>query len=136
MSTNNSNAEYAVSFTPFSEKHYVKKFRKKYKDAWDKTQTSIERSFRMFDTLLERGVARMIIDKRGIKICKTEFRVAKTTQSRHGSGNRCIVAMCAAEKQVIVLLVYHKSHLSGSGGETDAWKTLVKKNFLEYKDLL
>ena len=133
MSTNN---EYIVSFTPFSERHYIKNFKKKYKNAWDKTRISIEESFKLFDLLLERKTAEIIIDRQDITICKTEFRVAGTNQSRHGSGNRCIVAIHNKIKRVNVLLVYHKSHLTGSGNETGKWKKLIKRNYQEYTDLL
>ena len=133
MSTN---AEYIVSFTSFSEKHYIKNFKKKHEKAWDKTRTSIEESFKLFDILLERKTAEIITDKQGIRICKTEFRVAGTKQSRHKSGNRCIVAIHTETKRINVLLVYHKSNLTGSGNETNKWKNLIKRNHTEYADLL
>ncbi len=131
MSTN----IYAVSIELFVERHYIKNFKKKYKTAWDITQRAIEKEFQNFDILFERSIAETIVDGGDIKICKTEFRVAGTKQSRHGSGNRCIVALHKNSK-VNVLLLYHKSHLVGSGSETAKWKQVIKKNYPEYKGLI
>ena len=128
--------EYTVSFTPFSERHYIKSFEKRYKTDWDRTRISITESFRLFDMLFKKGSAKMIVDKEGLVLCKTEFRVNNTKQSRHTSGNRCIVAVHTNTKEVRVLLVYNKTHLTGSGNETAQWKNLIKQNYPEYKHLL
>ena len=133
MSTSDANA---VLFTPFSEKHYMKKFRKAHKKAWDTTRISLEETFKQFDVILERNIAKVIAGGHGVKICKTEFRIAGTNHSRHGSGNRCIVALHTEKKRADVLLVYHKTHLPGPGSETSKWKNLVRKNYPEYADFL
>jgi len=70
-----------------------------------------------------------------VKICKTEFKIAGTQQSRHGSGNRCIVALHKDTCIVHVLLVYHKNDIGG-GNETTTWKNIVRENFSEYKEIL
>lgn len=129
-------SSYVVTVAKFTERHYIKDFSKKYKGAWDITWHAIEKEFQNFNILFERNIAETIIDVQGIKICKTEFRVAGTKQSRHGSGNRCIVAVLADTSNVIVLLVYHKNHLNGKGNETAKWKNIIKKNHPEYKNIL
>lgn len=132
MSTN-----YTVFVEPFAERHYIKKFKKKYKNVWDITWSAIQKEFQNFDVLFERNIAETIVDSKPILICKTEFRIAGTKHSRHGSGNRCIVALYAgAEPKVVVLLVYHKNHFNGSGNETAKWKNIVKENYLAYKSIL
>ena len=127
---------YVVLAKPFVKRHYVKNFKKKYKSSWDITWCALEKEFQNFDVLLERNIAKIILIAQDIKICKVEFRIAGTKHSRHGSGNRCIVAVHSKTVQVAVLLVYHKSHLAGSGNETAKWKNIIKKNYSEYKNIL
>ena len=127
---------YSVVISPFAQRHFIKDFEKKYKGAWSISWKAIEKEFQNIDVLFERSIAETIVDSETIKICKTEFRVAGTQQSRHASGNRCIVALHKDELQIVVLLVYKKSHLSGSTNETAQWKKLVRANLSEYAKLL
>jgi len=127
---------YVVSVKSFVERHYIKNFKKKYKGAWDITWSALEKEFQNLDVLFERNIAKIIIDAQNIKICKIEFRVAGTKHSRHGSGNRCIIAVHSETAQIAVLLVYHKGYLTGSVSETAKWKNIVKKNYSEYKNIL
>ncbi len=132
MSTN-----YAISIEPFAERHYIKNFKNKHKNAWDITWRAVQKEFQNFDVLFERNIAETIVDLNSIKICKTEFRIAGTKHSRHGSGNRCIIALHNGEvPKVVVLIVYHKNHLKGSGNETSKWKNVIKKNYPAYKAFL
>lgn len=131
MSTN-----YVVIIEPFADRHYIKTFAKKYKKAWDFALTAIIRELQSFDVILEKEIAEEITDKNAdIVICKTEFRISGTQKSRHGSGNRCIVAKYKKTNKIYVLLVYHKNDL-GDGNETANWKNVIKKNYPEYRDLL
>lgn len=128
---------YAISTELFAERHYIKDFKKKYKNAWDITWRAVQKEFQNFDVLFERNIAETIIDSGSIKICKTEFRIAGTKHSRHGSGNRCIIALHNEDvHRVVILLVYHKNHLKGSGSETAKWKNVIKKNYQAYKNTL
>jgi len=126
---------YEVIFEPFTERHFIKSFAKKYKGAWDFTLRFLEKEFEQIDLLFLKNVAETIVDSKEIKICKTEFKIASTEQSRHGSGNRCIVALHKDTNTVCVLLVYHKNNL-GHGNETAQWKQIIKDNYPKYKDLL
>lgn len=131
MSTN-----YAVIVKKYAERHFISKFKKKYKGAWDVTWNAIHEEFRRIDTLIgETNIAETITDQAGIKICKTEFRVHGTQESRHGSGNRCIVAVHKNTCVINVLIVYHKNDLGGNN-ETASWKNLVKENYPEYLNIL
>jgi hypothetical protein len=127
--------EYKVTIEPFAERHFIKSFAKKYKGAWDFTFKFLEKEFEQLDLLFLKNIAETIVDSKEIKICKTEFKIAGTNQSRHGSGNRCIVAVHKDTYSVNVLLVYHKNDL-GNGNETAKWKQIIKENYPEYKDLL
>ncbi|MCR4280600.1 MAG: hypothetical protein NUV82_04230 [Candidatus Komeilibacteria bacterium] len=130
MSTN-----YSVVLEEFANRHYISKFKKKYKGAWDVTWEAIVEEFKRIDSLLETSIAETIVTTTNIKICKTEFRVAKTQESRHGSGNRCIIAVREDIHVVHVLLVYHKNDLRGHN-ETAAWKKIIKDNYSEYFSVL
>ena len=126
---------YEVIFEPFTQKHFIKSFAKKYKGSWDNTLKGLVVEFSFFDLLFLKSTAETIVDSKEIKICKTEFKIAGTNQSRHGSGNRCIVAIHKDTNVVNVLLIYHKSHL-GDGNETAKWKQVVKDNYPIYCGLL
>ena len=126
---------YEVIFTSFTERHFIKTFAKKYKGAWDFTLKFLHKEFEQIDLLFLKNTAETVIDSKEIKICKTEFKISGTEESRHGSGNRCIVAIHKNIHKICVLLVYHKKDL-GDSNETVAWKSLIKENYSEYKELL
>lgn len=127
--------KYKVTFEPFTERHFIKSFAKKYKGAWDFTLKFLEKEFEQIDLLFLKNTAEAIVDSNAIKICKTEFKIAGSNQSRHGSGNRCIVAVHKDTNTVNVLLIYHKNDLS-AGNETAQWKQIIKKTYSNYCSLL
>ena len=127
--------KYEVVFEPFTKRHFIKSFEKKYKSKWDFTLKSLEEEFEQIDLLFSKSVAETIIDCNGIKICKTEFKIAGSNKSRHGSGNRCIAAIHKDTSVVNVLLVYHKNDL-GNGNETAKWKQIIKDNYPDYRGML
>lgn len=128
--------KYEVIFEAFAERHFIRGFEKKYKGAWDFTSKFLYQEFEQIDLLFLKSTAEYITDKNAdIAICKTEFKISGTQESRHGSGNRCIVAIHKVENKVRVLLVYHKNDLGG-GSETGNWKNLIKENYKEYSKIL
>jgi len=126
---------YNVVFTEFTERHFIKSFKKKYKNAWDPTLIALRFEFGNFDLLFQKSIAEKIIDTPTVSICKTEFKIAKTNVSRHASGNRCIVAVQKETSTIFVLLVYHKNDI-GNRNETAAWKNIIRENYPEYKEIL
>ena len=131
MSTN-----YVVIVEKYAERHFISKFKRKYKGAWNVTWNALVEEFKRIDTLIgATSIAETIADVGNIKICKTEFRVHGTQESRHRSGNRCIVAVHKDSCTVHVLVVYHKNDLSWSN-ETASWKALVKENYSEYEKMM
>lgn len=130
-----STIDYKVSFEPFTVRHFVKTFSKKYKGAWDTTLYFLTEEFRFFDVLFDKNIAETIVNAKDIKICKTEFKISGSNISRHASGNRCIVALYQDICQVKVLLVYHKNDLSRHN-ETAAWKQVVRDHYPEYRHLV
>jgi hypothetical protein len=128
--------KYEVVFEPFAESHFIKTFTKKYKGAWSFTQNTITEEFEKIDILFLRSIAEEITDKNAdVVICKTEFKISGSQESRHGSGNRCIVALHKSTSKVCVLLVYNKTDLSGRN-ETAEWQKIIRTNYPQYKDLL
>jgi len=131
MSTN-----YEVIIELFAERHFIKTFAKKYKKDWDFTLSALIREFQSFDVILEKSIAEEITDRNAnIVICKTEFKISGTQESRHSSGNRCIVAIHKNTNKVCVLLVYNKNDLGG-GNETVNWKKVIKENYSDYSVIL
>ncbi len=128
--------KYDVIFEPFVERHFIKTFAKKYGGKWDFTRATITEEFEKIDFLFQKSIAEYITNKSvDIVICKTEFKISGTQESRHGSGNRCIAAIHRNENKVCVLLVYHKKDLHGDN-ETAEWKSMIRDNYPEYKGLL
>lgn len=128
--------QYEVIFENFAERHFIRTFAKKYKGSWDITINLLADEFKFIDVLFSKSIAEYITDKDAdIVICKIEFKIAGTQQSRHGSGNRCIVAIHKNTNKVCVLLIYHKNNLR-SGNETAKWKTVIRNNYSEYKNIL
>lgn len=100
------------------------------------TWVAMHEEFKRIDTLIGlTNIAETIAEAGNIRICKTEFRAHGTQESRHASGNRCIVAVNKSASTVHVLLVYSKNDLGG-GNETANWKTLIKENYEEYSEIL
>jgi hypothetical protein len=132
MSTSN----YAIIVEKFAERHYIVKFKKKHKNAWDVTWSAIEEQLRRIEALIGvTSIIEIISDAGDIKICKMEFRIAGPGKSRHASGNRCIIAVRESTAIVHVLLVYSKGDIGGSN-ETAGWKAIIKDNYPEYKEIL
>lgn len=129
--------KYQVVILPFTERHYIKSFAKKYPGAWDKTLKALVLEFTYIDLLFKTNIAEAICisSDNEVQICKTEFKILGTNMSRHASGNRCIIAVHSDLKIVNVLLVYSKSDLADHN-ETTGWKKIVKDNYPEYENLM
>ncbi|MCX6713978.1 MAG: hypothetical protein NTV48_02635, partial [Candidatus Vogelbacteria bacterium] len=106
--------KYKVVVESFAERHFIKSFAKKYKGAWDFTFQFLEKEFEQIDLLFLKNIAETIVDAKELKICKTEFKIAGTKESRRSSGNRCIVAIHTVTNEVRVLLIYAKTDLCGN----------------------
>lgn len=129
--------KYEVIFRPFTERHFIRTFAKKYKGAWGKTLKSLVVEFTFADVLFDKSIAETICISadNDVRICKTEFKILGTEVSRHASGNRCIIAVCKSTETVHVLLVYSKGDIRGSN-ETVGWQTVIRDNYSEYREML
>ena len=127
---------YAVVIEQYAERHFISSFKKKYKGAWDVTWIGMHEEFKRIDSFIgQTNIAETITQSGEIRICKTEFRVHGTQDSRHASGNRCIVAVHKNTSTVHVLLVYGKADLGG-GNETAKWKNIIRENYSQYSKII
>ena len=125
------NGLYTVEIEDFAERHFIKKFRKKYKQSWERTEEAIYAMYERVDNLLEKKRANVICDVDGVRIIKSEFSIVGTNISPKASGNRCIAACIVEERTVKVLLVYNKNDIP-QHNETAEWKMLIIENYPEY----
>jgi hypothetical protein len=125
-------SNYKVVIEPYSERHYIKSFQKKYKTHWDVTWRGLLEELKRFDAILkETEIADEIVVNGQVVIWKIDFRVHGTKFSRKKSGNRMIVAVHADTQTICVLLVFHKNDIS-SHNETATWKKMIREEYVEY----
>ena len=130
-------SNYSVQIEDFAERYFIKSFKKKYSSKWDVTLNAIIFQLERIDNLiLTTNKATTIVDAGDIKIIKTEFKIAGSKESAKTSGNRCIVAWHTKERFVSILLVYNKTDLNSKNKETDEWKSIIKSNYPQYRNLL
>lgn len=129
--------KYQIKIEKYAERHYIKKFRKNYKKAWECTWGSIEAMLVRIHKMEKEKCndLRCIVFNDQIKIFKFSFRVARTNFSAKRSGNRIILVKDSDKEEVLILLVYNKNDLPDKN-ETAAWKSLIKKNYPKYGKLL
>ena len=125
---------YRVVFEPFTERHYVKKFKKEYKDKWDTTKRTIITICEHIDNMLLYNRADLISIFECYKLVKLDFAVEGTHVSPKASGNRCILFVDEDTRAVKILLVYSKNEISPPN-ETQKWKTIIKDEYREIAKL-
>jgi hypothetical protein len=121
---------YRVTFEPFTERHYVKKFQKEYKDKWLITERAIIAVCERIDNMLQYNRADLISISGYYKLVKLDFAVAGTNTSPKSSGNRCILLVEEDTREVKILLVYSKNEISPPN-ETQKWKSVIKGEYKE-----
>lgn len=122
---------YTVTIEKFAENHYIKNFKKKYKNHWDVTLKGIEEMLQRLDNIMETSIVEEISCFGDLAILKMEFRVAGTSYSKKASGNRCILSLNKTIKEIKILLLYHKSDI-GNKNETVTWKKMIRDNYNTY----
>ena len=125
---------YRVEFEPFTERHYVKKFKKEYKDKWFATERTIIAVCERIDNMLLYSRADLISISGCYKLVKLDFAVEGTQMSPKASGNRCILFVDEDTRAVKILLVYSKNEISPPN-ETQKWKTIIKDEYGEISGL-
>jgi len=119
---------YRVEFEVFTERHYIKNFRKNYKNRWLDTEQVIVFLCERIDNMLRSSKADLISFSGSYKLVKLDFAVAGTRISPKASGNRCILLIDETAHLARILLVYSKNDIS-QPNETEKWKKLIRDNF-------
>jgi hypothetical protein len=122
---------FKVEFEPFTTRHYIKKFRKAYKEKWPTTELAINDACERIDNMLLYSRADCISTVGEYQLVKLDFAVEGTQTSPKASGNRCILFVDNNSRLVRILLVYSKNEIS-EPNETQKWKTVIKN---EYNDV-
>lgn len=123
--------KYNVVVEPFSERHFIKSFAKKYRTQWTKTLDNIIFMCEHIENVLKTKRADLISVNGDYRLVKLDFAIFGLRISPKKSGNRCILLVDDKMRTVRVLLVYAKTDLS-SKSETQEWKKMVRE---EYKDV-
>jgi hypothetical protein len=121
---------YRVQFEPFTERHYIKRFQKEYKDKWVATERTIIAICERIDNMLQYSRADLISISGCYKLVKLDFAVEGTRMSPKASGNRCILLVDEDTRVVKILLVYSKNEIP-SPNETQRWKSIIKDEYGE-----
>jgi len=125
---------YRVQFEPYTERHYVKKFQKDYKDKWLATERTIIAVCERIDNMLRYNRADLISTSGSYKLVKLDFAVEGTRMSPKASGNRCILLVDEDIRLVKILLVYSKNEIT-SPNETQKWKNVIRNEYGEIAKL-
>ena len=123
-------SNYSVKFEPYTERHYVKIFKKEYLDKWFATERTIIMVCEHIDNMLQYNRADLISVTGCHKLVKLDFAVEGTQMSPKASGNRCILFVDEDIRAVKILLVYSKNDISPPN-ETQKWKAIIKREFSE-----
>lgn len=129
--------QYGVRIEEYCQRHYIKDFQMKYTSRqWEVTEEAVKGLVRYPMKTLETKRFNLVAGDEDRKICKGEFKVAKTDTSAKASGNRFIALVDTERKFSHVLLVYNKQdHVKGNH-ETEWWKSEIRSTYPELEDLL
>ena len=125
---------YRVQFEPYTERHYINKFKKAYKDKWLATERTIIAVCERIDNMLLYNRADLISVSGCYKLVKLDFAIDGTRMSPKASGNRCILFVDDDMRVVKILLVYSKNDISPPN-ETQKWKNIIKSEYAEIAEL-
>ena len=121
---------YRVEFDIFTERHFGKKFEKKYRNRWLETKEDIVRYCERIEKTINTSRMRVISSQGQYRLVKMYFTILGTKLSPKAAGNRCILVVDDEKMLVRVLLVYSKGDLR-SANETMGWKIVIKEQFPE-----
>ena len=111
--------EYEVIFEDFTERHYIKKFKKKYKSRWDETLGYIALMCSRIDQTILSSLASVISKNGQMRLVKMRFGIYGLKISPKVAGNRCILVV-DDEKRLV---------------RTVAWKMIIRDQFPEVGEI-
>lgn len=130
----NNNELFSVKLIDYSERHYLKKFEKKYKGKqWDYTKKSIIQDLSRLRVKNNTTQSSTQIDELKFDdyeyLAKYDFKVALTKESTKSSGNRCILYINNKTDIIKILMIYNKNDLPKNKDETKFIMDEIEKNF-------
>ncbi len=131
------NEDYRVVFSDYAERHFIKRFAKKYKGKrWVVTQESIFQDLKRVRELQKTQQVDELLQNNNRWLFKYDFAIAQTGVSAKKSGNRCLVLLDNTRYLQTVLVVYSKNDLPKNQTETAYLQKIVEKEFPEFWDKL
>lgn len=133
MSTEN----YRVIFEPFTQRHYIKDYERKYKSQWLQTRKAIVAQLSHVDLLVGSGRASPPIHRSNDNtqwIIKHQFAVAGRKESPKASGNRLIAYVDHNNRTVKILYIYQKNNIP-SKNETTHWHGIINEFYPEIAEI-
>ena len=126
------NEDYRIFFSPYAERHFIKRFAKEYKGKrWEVTLDSIFQDLKRVHSMQMSQQVDELKHGDGCKLFKYDFTVAQSGVSPKASGNRCIVFLDTARHRQDVLMVYSKTDLPKNTGETQYIYKTIEEQFKE-----
>ena len=137
----NDNNLFAVRFSDYAKRHYLKRFEKDYGGKqWDVTVESIFQDLARIKTsdsdLQKTQQADELWHNANYWIFKYDFRVAQTKESPKSSGNRCVAFLDNLAGKVIILIIYGKGDLPKNIGEQAFIEQTLDVEFRDYMSLV
>ena len=137
----NDNSLFAVKFSGYANRHYLKRFEKYYGGRqWDITVESIFQDMsriKVSDSDLQKTQqVDELWQKEKYWIFKCDFRVAQTKESTKSSGNRCVAFLDNAANKIIILIIYGKGDLPKNIGEQAYIEQALNTEFRDYMSLV
>ena len=137
----NDNSLFAVKFSDYARRHFLKRFEKDYGGRqWDITVESIFQDMsriKASDSDLQKTQqVDELWQKDNYWIFKYDFRVAQTKESGKSSGNRCVAFLDNAANKIIILIIYGKGDLSKNIGEQTFVEQTLSNEFRDYMSLV
>ena len=124
MSTN-TNALYEVVINTSAEKRYIKKLKKRHKNAWSITQKALISVIERFEASILTSRVEVLNAVEDHRLVKVYFTIAGSRKSAKASGHRCIVYLDEEAHKAQILLVYSKNEI-GSPNETAKVRQQIK----------
>jgi len=124
--------DYRVIFSPYAERHYIKRFAKDYKGRqWAVTQDSIFQDLKRIHALTTSQQVDELKHGEDCILFKYDFAVAQTKVSPKASGNRCLIFLDAPRQLQTILLMYGKGDMPKNQQETSYILGVAQNEFPE-----
>ena len=123
--------DYRIFFSPYAQRHYMKRFEKDYKGRrWAVTKDSIYQDLKRVHAIQQSQQVKELRSSEGCKLFKYEFSVAQSGVSSKKSGNRCVIFLDETKHRQDILFMYGKGDIPKNMGETQFILKTIQEQFL------